>query len=142
MGAKYGFIAKLSACGNHWQAFSCRCTGCSTDCKYQRAPHLDGRWPVIVDPYDAGSLDYRAKPLTDRNAFFKNYNHFDISCREISSADRVSRCGANWAQNCVTVPPLQPEKEPRPRENNRIRQKRKREGEPWPESTEKAATQN
>jgi beta-glucuronidase len=34
---------------------------------------LDGRWPVIVDPYDVGSLDYRAKPLTDRNAFFKNY---------------------------------------------------------------------
>jgi beta-glucuronidase len=34
---------------------------------------LDGRWQVIVDPYDVGSLDYRAKPLTDRNAFFKNY---------------------------------------------------------------------
>ena len=28
---------------------------------------------MIVDPYDVGSLDYRAKPLTDRNAFFKNY---------------------------------------------------------------------
>jgi beta-glucuronidase len=35
--------------------------------------NLDGRWPVIVDPYDVGSLDYRAKPLPDRNAFFKNY---------------------------------------------------------------------
>ena len=35
--------------------------------------NLDGRWPVIVDPYDVGSLDYRAKPLPDRNAFYKNY---------------------------------------------------------------------
>ena len=35
--------------------------------------NLDGRWSVIVDPYDVGSLDYRAKPVTDRNAFFKNY---------------------------------------------------------------------
>jgi hypothetical protein len=34
---------------------------------------LDGRWPVIVDPYDVGYLDYRAKPLKDKNAFFKNY---------------------------------------------------------------------
>lgn len=39
----------------------------------RHATSLDGRWQVIVDPYDVGSLDYRAKPLTDRNAFFKNY---------------------------------------------------------------------
>lgn len=34
---------------------------------------LNGDWRVIVDPYDVGSLDYRAKPLTNNNAFYKNY---------------------------------------------------------------------
>ena len=34
---------------------------------------LDGSWHVIVDPYDVGKLDYRARPLNNNNAFFKNY---------------------------------------------------------------------
>ena len=34
---------------------------------------LDGQWQAIVDPYDVGFLDYRAQPLKNNNAFFKNY---------------------------------------------------------------------
>jgi len=34
---------------------------------------LNGQWHTIVDPYDVGSLDYRAQPLKNNNAFFKNY---------------------------------------------------------------------
>jgi len=34
---------------------------------------LDGQWQAIVDPYDAGSMDYRGQPLNGKNAFFKNY---------------------------------------------------------------------
>ena len=34
---------------------------------------LDGSWHVIVDPYDVGKLDYRARPLKNNNAFFKDY---------------------------------------------------------------------
>ena len=34
---------------------------------------LDGRWQAIVDPYDVGYLDYRAKPLKNNGAFFKNH---------------------------------------------------------------------
>lgn len=34
---------------------------------------LDGQWQAIVDPYDVGFLDYRAEPLTNNSAFFKNY---------------------------------------------------------------------
>jgi beta-glucuronidase len=34
---------------------------------------LNGQWQAIVDPYDVGFLDYRAQPLTNNNAFFKNY---------------------------------------------------------------------
>jgi beta-glucuronidase len=34
---------------------------------------LDGQWQVIVDPYDVGSLDYRAQPLKNDHAFYKNY---------------------------------------------------------------------
>jgi beta-glucuronidase len=34
---------------------------------------LDGQWQAIVDPYDVGSLDYRAQPLKNNNAFYKNY---------------------------------------------------------------------
>jgi beta-glucuronidase len=39
----------------------------------RRTVNLDGQWQVIVDPYDVGSLDYRARPLTNNNAFFRNY---------------------------------------------------------------------
>lgn len=34
---------------------------------------LDGQWQAIVDPYDVGSLDYRAQPLKNNHAFYKNY---------------------------------------------------------------------
>ena len=34
---------------------------------------LDGQWQVIVDPYDVGALDYRAQPLKNNQAFYKNY---------------------------------------------------------------------
>ncbi len=34
---------------------------------------LDGQWQAIVDPYDVGALDYRAQPLKNKNAFYKNY---------------------------------------------------------------------
>ena len=39
----------------------------------RRTVNLDGQWQVIVDPYDVGSLDYRARPLTNNSAFFRNY---------------------------------------------------------------------
>jgi beta-glucuronidase len=34
---------------------------------------LDGKWQVIVDPYDVGALDYHAHPLKGNNAFFRNH---------------------------------------------------------------------
>jgi beta-glucuronidase len=34
---------------------------------------LDGQWQAIVDPYDVGAFDYRAQPLKNNNAFYKNY---------------------------------------------------------------------
>ena len=34
---------------------------------------LDGQWQAIVDPYDVGAFDYRAQPLTNNNAFYKNH---------------------------------------------------------------------
>src|SRR5712671_4022312 len=34
---------------------------------------LDGQWQAIVDPYDVGEFDYRAQPLKNNNAFYKNY---------------------------------------------------------------------
>src|SRR5258705_2942588 len=34
---------------------------------------LNGDWRVIVDPYDVGALDYRDRPLKNKNAFYKNY---------------------------------------------------------------------
>jgi beta-glucuronidase len=34
---------------------------------------LDGQWQAIVDPYDVGALDYRAQPLKNNNAFYKNH---------------------------------------------------------------------
>jgi beta-glucuronidase len=34
---------------------------------------LDGQWKAIVDPYDVGFVDYRAQPLTGKNAFYTNY---------------------------------------------------------------------
>jgi beta-glucuronidase len=39
----------------------------------RRTVYLDGQWQVIVDPYDVGFLNYRSRPLTNNNAFFKNY---------------------------------------------------------------------
>jgi beta-glucuronidase len=39
----------------------------------RQTTNLDGQWQAIVDPYDVGSLDYRAQPLKSNNAFFKNY---------------------------------------------------------------------
>jgi beta-glucuronidase len=39
----------------------------------RQTTNLDGQWQVIVDPYDVGSLDYRAKSLNDRSAFFRDY---------------------------------------------------------------------
>ena len=34
---------------------------------------LNGQWQAIVDPYDVGALDYRAQPLKNSHAFYKNY---------------------------------------------------------------------
>jgi len=34
---------------------------------------LNGEWRVIVDPYDVGSIDYRAHPLKNNSAFYKNH---------------------------------------------------------------------
>jgi len=34
---------------------------------------LDGQWQAIVDPYDVGAFDYRAQPLKNNSAFYKNY---------------------------------------------------------------------
>jgi beta-glucuronidase len=34
---------------------------------------LNGLWQSIVDPYDVGSLDYRAQPLKNNNAFYKDH---------------------------------------------------------------------
>ena len=34
---------------------------------------LDGQWQVIVDPYDVGAFDYRAQPLKNNQAFYKNH---------------------------------------------------------------------
>src|SRR5712664_257057 len=34
---------------------------------------LNGQWQAIVDPYDVGALDYRAQPLKNNHAFYKNY---------------------------------------------------------------------
>src|SRR5258708_38685849 len=34
---------------------------------------LNGEWHVIVDPYDVGKLDYRARPLDNNHAFFKDH---------------------------------------------------------------------
>jgi beta-glucuronidase len=39
----------------------------------RQTTNLDGQWQAIVDPYDVGYLDYRAKPLKSDGAFFKNY---------------------------------------------------------------------
>src|SRR5260370_815333 len=39
----------------------------------RQATSLDGQWQAIVDPYDVGALDYRAQPLKNNNAFYKNY---------------------------------------------------------------------
>jgi len=39
----------------------------------RRGMSLSGAWQAIVDPYDVGSLDYRAQALRNNNAFYKNY---------------------------------------------------------------------
>jgi beta-glucuronidase len=39
----------------------------------RRGMSLNGAWQAIVDPYDVGSLDYRAQALRNNNAFYKNY---------------------------------------------------------------------
>jgi beta-glucuronidase len=39
----------------------------------RQATSLDGQWQAIVDPYDVGALDYRAQPLKNNHAFYKNY---------------------------------------------------------------------
>jgi beta-glucuronidase len=39
----------------------------------RKTTSLDGAWHVIVDPYDVGKLDYRAQPLKNNHAFFKDY---------------------------------------------------------------------
>jgi beta-glucuronidase len=39
----------------------------------RHATILDGEWRTIVDPYDVGYLDYRAKLQTGNGAFFKNH---------------------------------------------------------------------
>lgn len=45
----------------------------------RRTVNLDGQWQAIVDPYDTGFLDYRSRPLTNNNAFFKNYKPQSLS---------------------------------------------------------------
>lgn len=39
----------------------------------RQTTNLDGQWQAIVDPYDVGALDYRAQPLTNKGAFYRNY---------------------------------------------------------------------
>jgi beta-glucuronidase len=39
----------------------------------RQSTSLDGQWQAIVDPYDVGALDYRAQPLKNNHAFYKNY---------------------------------------------------------------------
>jgi beta-glucuronidase len=39
----------------------------------RQTTNLDGSWQAIIDPYDVGSLDYRAQPLKGNHAFYKNY---------------------------------------------------------------------
>jgi beta-glucuronidase len=34
---------------------------------------LNGEWQAIVDPYDVGMFSYRAQPLKNNEAFYKNY---------------------------------------------------------------------
>jgi beta-glucuronidase len=43
------------------------------DINARQTTSLDGQWQVIVDPYDVGSLDYRAQPLKNNHAFYKNH---------------------------------------------------------------------
>lgn len=39
----------------------------------RQTTNLDGQWRVIVDPYDTGFMDYRAKPITGNSGFFKDH---------------------------------------------------------------------
>ncbi|HET8923385.1 MAG TPA: glycoside hydrolase family 2 TIM barrel-domain containing protein [Candidatus Acidoferrum sp.] len=45
----------------------------------RQATDLDGQWQAIVDPYDVGAFDYRGKPLTNNNAFYKNHKPQSLS---------------------------------------------------------------
>jgi beta-glucuronidase len=44
-----------------------------TNIDARQTTNLDGSWQAIIDPYEAGGLDYRAEPLKDNRAFYKNY---------------------------------------------------------------------
>jgi beta-glucuronidase len=44
-----------------------------TNINARQTTSLDGQWHTIVDPYDAGAFDYHSQPLTNQNAFYKNY---------------------------------------------------------------------
>ena len=35
--------------------------------------NLDGQWQALVDPYNVGAFDYRAQPLKNNHAFYRNY---------------------------------------------------------------------
>ena len=39
----------------------------------RQTTNLDGQWRAIVDPYDVGYIDYRAKPVTGNSGFFKDH---------------------------------------------------------------------
>jgi beta-glucuronidase len=39
----------------------------------RQSANLDGQWRAIVDPYDVGYLDYRAKPITGNSGFFMDH---------------------------------------------------------------------
>jgi len=39
----------------------------------RQTTNLDGQWQAIVDPYDVGYIDYRAKPITGNSGFFKDH---------------------------------------------------------------------
>jgi beta-glucuronidase len=64
----------------------------------RQTTNLDGKWQTIVDPYDVGYLDYRAKPLTNNNAFFKNHkpqSESDLVEYDFDTADQLDVPG-DW----------------------------------------------
>jgi beta-glucuronidase len=44
-----------------------------TNINARQITSLDGSWQAIVDPYEVGSLDYRAHPLKNNHAFYQNH---------------------------------------------------------------------